>query len=52
MKDWKTTLSGVLAAIGGYLTQSQTGLLQIVGQVMTGIGLLLLGYHSSDKATK
>ena len=52
MKDWKTTLSGVLAAVGGYLTESQTGWLHIVGQVVTAIGLLLLGYHATDKAAK
>ena len=48
MKNWKTTLSGVLAAVGTYLANSTTGWLQVIGQVMSGIALLLLGYNASD----
>lgn len=50
-KSWKTTLGGVLAAVGGYLTNSTTGWLNVVGQVVSGIGLLLLGGAAKDHAT-
>lgn len=49
MKNWKTTLGGVLAAVGTYLVNSQTGVLNIVGQACSFVGLLLMGYHSVDK---
>lgn len=48
MKSWKTTLAGVLAAAGTYMSESQTGWLHIVGQVLTGVGLLLLGGTAKD----
>lgn len=49
MKSWKTTLGGCLAAIGTYLTNSQTGWLNVVGQVAQAIGLLLLGGAAKDR---
>ena len=48
--DWKTTICGVIAAIGTYLSTSQTGWLQILGQVLAGVGTLLLGYSAKDKS--
>lgn len=47
--DWKTTVCGILAAVGTYLSTSQTGWLQILGQCLAGIGTLLLGYQAKDK---
>jgi hypothetical protein len=52
MKNWKTTLGGLLAALGSYLTNSQTGALQVVGQVAQAIGLFLLGAVAQDASTK
>lgn len=51
MKNWKTTLGGILAAAGSYLSNSQTGALQVVGQVLQAIGLFLLGAVAQDAST-
>ena len=48
MKNWKTTLGGVIAAVGTYLTNSQVGMLNVVGQVLNIIGVLLLGGAAAD----
>jgi urea transporter len=48
MKNWKTTLGGILAAIGSYLVSSETGVLHIVGQCLSFVGTILLGYAASD----
>lgn len=46
--NWKTTVAGIIAAVGTYL-QTQTGWLQVAGQVISAVGLLLLGHSASDK---
>ena len=51
MKNWKTTVGGLLAAVGSYLINSQTGWLQVVGQVAQAVGLFFLGAVAQD-ATK
>lgn len=48
MKNWKTTLGGLLAACGTYLVNSQTGVLNLVGQIAQAVGLFFLGYSASD----
>jgi len=48
MINWKTTLGGILSAAGTYLTNSTSGWLHIVGQVLTMVGLLLLGGMAKD----
>lgn len=48
-KDWKTTLCGVIAAVGTYLQNSTDPTLVFVGQILASGSLLLLGYHCSDK---
>jgi hypothetical protein len=48
MKNWKTTLGGILAAVGGYLVNGQAGVLHIVGQVFSFVGTMLLGVAASD----
>ncbi len=52
MKNWKTTLGGILAAAGQYLINSESGWLSIVGQVLSGVGLLLLGAAAQDSTKK
>jgi hypothetical protein len=49
--NWKTTIGGILAAVGSYLVNSQTGVLQIVGQVCQAIGLFFLGASAQDAKT-
>lgn len=46
--NWKTTVGGILAAVGGYLVNSQTGVLNLVGQVCQAVGLFFLGYSAQD----
>ena len=50
MKSWKTTVGGILAALGAYLTNSQTGVLNLVGQFCQAAGLFFLGFSAKDQA--
>ena len=43
VKDWKTTIGGVLAAIGGPLALSGEGWVQEFGMILGSLGALLLG---------
>jgi len=48
MKNLKTTIFGLLAAIGGYFATSGTGTLQVIGQTVAGISTFLLGASAKD----
>lgn len=48
-KDWKTTLSGLIGAVGAYLASLENPTLKMIGQILTAVGIGLLGYHSTDK---
>lgn len=50
--NWKTTVGGILAAVGSFLVNSQTGWLNVVGQVAQAIGLFFLGASAKDAARK
>lgn len=50
MKNWKTTVGGILAAIGAFLVNSQTGWLNLVGQFCQAAGLFFLGFSAQDQA--
>jgi len=52
MKNWQTTLGGILAAVGSYLVNSQTGVLNLVGQVTQAVGLFFLGFAAQDMKSK
>ena len=47
MKNYKTTICGIVAAIGTYL-QTQSGTLQVVGQILSAVSLFLLGASAKD----
>lgn len=47
MKNYKTTICGILAAVGTYL-QTQTGWLQVTGQVLSAVSIFLLGASAKD----
>ena len=47
MKDWKTTVCGVIAAIGAIL-QEEYGWVGTVGKVMVAGGLAALGNFAAD----
>ena len=46
--SWKTTVGGILAAAGTFLVNSQTGVLNLVGQIVQAVGLFLLGFSAQD----
>lgn len=49
MKSWKTTLGGLVGAIGTYLvTVDDPAWLQVVGQVFVGLSLLIIGSSARD----
>lgn len=48
MKNPKTTIFGLLAAIGGYFAAAGTGTIQIIGQAVAGICTFLLGGAAQD----
>lgn len=50
MKNWKTTLSGLLATVGMYFQSDGTH--KVLGEIITGIGILLMGGLSADGGTK
>ena len=48
MKNWKTTVSGILASGGLLLAQSTNHTVQLVGQILSALGVLLLGASGKD----
>ena len=48
MKSWKTSLSGLLMAIGAALVKSDDHTITIIGQILLIIGPLLLGLSAKD----
>jgi hypothetical protein len=51
MKNWKTTIGGILGAVGTYLSNSQVGTLQVVGQILQALGVFLIGAAAQDAST-
>jgi poly(3-hydroxyalkanoate) synthetase len=49
MKNWKTTIGGILAATGTAMQASDNQTVKVLGYVLGGIGLLLLGGAAKDK---
>jgi biopolymer transport protein ExbB/TolQ len=48
MKNLKTTIFGLLAAIGGYFASNSTGKIQGAGQIVATISTFLLGASAQD----
>ena len=48
MKNRKTTIFGLLAAISGYFATAGTGKLQVIAQAVAGISTFLLGGAATD----
>lgn len=48
MKNWKTTLFGIVTALGATLSQSDDLTLQAIGNILLPIGTLLTGYFAQD----
>ena len=47
-QSWKTTIGGLLAAVGAFLVNSQTGVLNLIGQIAQAAGLFFLGLSAQD----
>jgi hypothetical protein len=47
-KSWKTTLAGLLLAIGQFLVALEDPYLKLAGQVASAIGAFLLGAVAKD----
>ncbi|MBI4847551.1 MAG: hypothetical protein HY808_03110 [Nitrospirae bacterium] len=47
--NWRTTLFGGIAALGGYLNTLPDPTLSIIGQIMSMLGTGLLGFFAADK---
>ena len=48
MKNWKTTLVGILTASGTALQASENPTVKIIGQIIGVVGLILLGVVAKD----
>ena len=46
------SIGGVLAAVGSYLVNSQTGTLNLIGQIAQVIGIFLVGAMAQDAVSK
>lgn len=49
MKNWKTTLGGILSAAGVSMQASNDNTVKIIGGVIAAVGLLLLGGGAKDR---
>lgn len=48
MKNWKTTVGGMLAAIGTAMQASDSPNVKLAGAVVGAIGLAILGWGAKD----
>lgn len=48
MKNWKTSLSGILAAAGLSMQASDNATVKLIGWVVAAIGTALLGVSGKD----
>lgn len=47
--SWKTTICGIISALGAYFVQSGDARLELIGQFLLPIGTLCTGYFAKDK---
>jgi putative effector of murein hydrolase len=48
MKNWKTTLSGIITASGVGMIQSDDPTVQLIGKLLAVIGPVLFGFFAKD----
>ena len=48
MKSWKTSVGGLILALGGVLTQQTDHIVQLTGAVLSAVGALFLGLAAKD----
>lgn len=49
MKNWKTTVGGIVAAAGAAMQASEDGTVKLIGAILAAVGLVLLGATAKDK---
>ena len=49
MKNWKTTIGGLLTAIGLSVGASEDPKCHLIGTIVAGIGALIIGGAAKDK---
>ena len=49
MKDWKTSLSGVFAALGLLLQQTPNEKVKAIGAIIAAIGVVAFAHNAKDK---
>ena len=47
-KNWMTTLAGIITAVGVALLQNEDATLKLIGQVLSVVGPLILGWAAKD----
>lgn len=50
MKSWKTTLGGIVTAIGAFLIASEDANAKLIGGVLAAVGALLTGFTARDNS--
>lgn len=50
MKSWKTTLFGAITACGMGLSQTDDPILKTIGQILSILGPVLMGFFAKDSA--
>lgn len=48
MKNWKTSLGGILLAIGASLQASEDATMKAAGSILLGVGGLIIGLFGKD----
>lgn len=48
MKNWKTTVGGIMGAIGAVLITQDSANLKLIGSIMSAVGVFLLGASAKD----
>lgn len=48
MRNWKTTLSGIVTTIGYSLAQNDNPTYKLIGEILTGLGLVFMGASGKD----
>lgn len=50
--SWKTTVCGVVSAVGAYFVQSGDPKLELIGQFLLPLGTFCTGYFAKDKSVE
>ena len=51
MKNWKTTVGGIISALGAFLIGQNNPVIHLTGQILAPVGLFLMGAAATDSTT-